>query len=124
MMVSNKLKYDYDLKNDSLFIYSTNEYEYDISQNISWDILVDFNKEGIPVAFEFLNASKTFYIDKKEFCNLKKIFIRSNIREKEIKIHLELVILSESNNPINIGIDRTINNLSNIPNNDYELALI
>ena len=124
MMETNELQYDYDLKNDSLFIYSTNEYEYDISQNISWDILVDFNKEGIPVAFEFLNASKTFDIDKKEFYNLKNIFITSNIREKEIKIHMELVIISESNNQINIGIDRTMNNLSNIPNNDYELALI
>ena len=124
MMETNKLQYDYDLKNDSLFIYSTNEYEYDISQNISWDILDDFNKEGIPVAFEFLNASKTFDIDKKEFYNLKNIFITSNIREKEIKIHMELVIISESNNQINIGIDRTMNNLSNIPNNDYELALI
>ncbi|MBR5502990.1 MAG: DUF2283 domain-containing protein [Methanobrevibacter sp.] len=122
-MKKNILKYDYDEKNDSLFIYSTDKYEYEFSLNSSRDVLVDIDKKGVPVAFEFLNASKTFEIKKQDFSNLNKIFINSSIRENLIKIHIQLVF-TLLDNPINVGIDRIIDNVSNLPNNDYELALI
>ena len=122
-MKKNILKYDYDEKNDSLFIYSTDKYEYEFSLNSSRDVLVDIDKKGVPVAFEFLNASKTFEIKKQDFSNLNKIFINSSIRENLIKIHIQLVF-TLLDNPINVGIDRIIDKVSNLPNNDYELALI
>lgn len=122
-MIKSKVKYDYDKENDSLFIYSEEEYEYDFSLNSSWDILVDIDKRGVPVAFEFLNASKTFEIEKEDFSKLNKIFIYTSIKENLIKFNIQLVI-SVSDDSLNVGIDRIVGSFSNIPNNDYELALI
>ena len=122
-MIKSKVKYDYDKENDSLFIYSVDEYEYDFSLNSSWDILVDIDKRGVPVAFEFLNASKTFEIEKEDFSKLNKIFIYTSIKENLIKFNIQLVI-SVSDDSLNVGIDRIVGSFSNIPNNDYELALI
>ena len=122
-MEKNKIKYDYDEENDSLFIYSVNNYEYDFSLNASWDILIDFDKNGIPVAFEFLSASKTFDLEKKDFSGLNEIVITSKIRGNDIIIHIQLVV-SVLDDFVNVGIDRTILNVSNLPNNDYDLELI
>ena len=123
MMEKNKIKYDYDEENDSLFIYSVDEYEYDFSLNASWDILIDFDTNGLPVAFEFLSASKTFDLEKEDFLRLNKIFINSKIRGNEIKIHISLVI-SLLDDLVNVDIRRIVSNVSNLPNNDYQLALI
>ena len=59
--------YDYDYKNDSLFIYCEEPYEYDVSLELDNNVILDLDTTGKPVAFEFLNASKVFKINKSYF---------------------------------------------------------
>ena len=52
--MNNKVVYDYDRQGDSLFIYCVDDYEYEISLELDNDVILDIDKEGKPVAFEFL----------------------------------------------------------------------
>ena len=70
MMSNNRVEYDYDYNGDSLFIYCVNPYEYDVSLELDNDVVLDLDICGKPVAFEFLNASKVFGLDKSYFKNL------------------------------------------------------
>ena len=82
--------YDYDYKEDSLFIYCVDDYKYEVSLELDNDVVWDLDINGKPVAFEFLNASKIFKMDKSLFKNLAKICIQTNIGEKSIKLKVEL----------------------------------
>ena len=64
--MNNKVVYDYDRQGDSLFIYCVDDYEYEVSLELDNDVILDIDKEGKPVAFEFLNASKIFNLDKRK----------------------------------------------------------
>ncbi len=82
--------YDYDYKEDSLFIYCVDDYQYEVFIELDNDVILDLDINGKPVAFEFLNASKIFKIDKSLFKNLAKICIQTNIAEKSINLKVEL----------------------------------
>ena len=56
--MNNKIVYDYNSQGDSLFIYCVEDYEYEVSLELDNGVILDIDKEGKPVAFEFLNASK------------------------------------------------------------------
>ena len=84
--MSREVVYDYDSKGDSLFIYCVEDYEYEVSFELDNDIILDIDSEGQPVAFEFLNASKIFNLDKGFFKNLAKISIRLIVTEKKIDL--------------------------------------
>ena len=75
--MNNKVVYDYDHQGDSLFIYCVDDYEYEVSLELDNDVILDLDTNGKPVAFEFLNASKVFHLDKSYFKNLVKISIQS-----------------------------------------------
>lgn len=83
-MNKDKVKYDYDDNNDSLFMYCIEPYDYDVSLELDNNIILDLDIDGKPVAFEFLNASKLFKLDKNYFKNLVKICIRLDITDKLI----------------------------------------
>lgn len=55
---------DYDVQNDTLFLYSLNDYDYKNSVRMSEDIILDFDQENVPVAIEILHASKVFGVNK------------------------------------------------------------
>ena len=59
-----ELNVDYDPLGDSLFVWSQKDYQYDYSFVIDEDIVIDMDENGLPVAFEFLNASYWFEITK------------------------------------------------------------
>ena len=87
-----KLAYDYDRQGDSLFIYSVEKYEYEVSLELDNDVILDIDKDGNPVAFEFLNASKLFHLEKSYFKNLIKITVKSTVTDESIKLTAELVV--------------------------------
>lgn len=116
-----KLAYDYDRQGDSLFIYSVEEYEYEVSLELDNDVILDIDKEGNPVAFEFLNASKLFHLEKSYFNNLKKITVKSTITDESIKLTAELVIPIHNKTQI-FDINRITSNLTGIPEIERELV--
>ena len=118
--MNNKVVYDYDRQGDSLFIYCVEDYEYEVSLELDNDVILDIDKEGKPVAFEFLNASKIFNLDKSYFNNLAKITIQSNITEA-INLKVQLFV-SVHNKTQTFGMNRIATNLNGIPAMESELV--
>lgn len=119
--MNNKVVYDYDRQGDSLFIYCVEDYEYEVSLELDNDVILDIDKEGKPVAFEFLNASKIFNLDKSYFNNLAKITIQSNITEEAINLTVQLIV-HVHNKTQTFGMNRIATNLSGIPDMESELV--
>jgi uncharacterized protein YuzE len=116
-----KLAYDYDRQGDSLFIYCVDDYKYEVSLELDNDVILDIDKEGNPVAFEFLNASKLFHLDKSYFNNLFKITVKSTITDESIKLTVELVVPVHNKTQI-FDINRITSNLTGIPAMETELV--
>ena len=93
--MNNKFEYDYDIEGDSLFIYSTDKYEYEVSLELDNNVILDIDCDKNPVAFEFLNASKLFKLDKSYFNKLEKIAIQSNIKNNTIDFKVELEVYNK-----------------------------
>ena len=55
---------DYDYQSDSLLLYITDDYEYKKSVRLEDDIILDFDKNDVPVALELLNASNILNVKK------------------------------------------------------------
>lgn len=119
--MNNQVVYDYDFKEDSLFIYSVDDYEYNVSLELDNDVILDIDIEGKPVAFEFLNASNVFNLDKHYFNNLTKIIIQSNITDETIKLNVQLVVIIHNKNQT-FDINRISTNLSGLPSIESELV--
>ena len=90
--MKNKVEYDYDSQEDSLFIYRVEDYEYEVSLELDNNVILDIDKKGKPVAFEFLNASKIFNLKKGYFNNLTKITIQSTISDEAINLKVQLMV--------------------------------
>ena len=113
-MANNQVKYDYDYKGDSLFVYCVDFYEYDVSLELDNDVILDLDVDGKPVAFEFLNASKVFKLDKAYFKNLLSIGIQSKITVDAINLNVRLTALIHNKNHL-FDVNRITSNLNNIP---------
>ncbi|MCQ2961803.1 MAG: DUF2283 domain-containing protein [archaeon] len=121
--MSREVVYDYDSKGDSLFIYYVEDYEYEVSFELDNDIILDIDSEGQPVAFEFLNASKIFNLDKGFFKNLAKISIRLIVTEKKIDLKVQLIVPVHNKTQI-FGVNRIATNLNGIPAVESELVTV
>ena len=119
--MNNKIVYDYDRQGDSLFIYCVDDYEYDVSLELDNDVILDIDIEGKPVAFEFLNASKVFDLDKSYFNNLVKISIRSIITEEAIKLKVQLIVPVHNKTQV-FDMNRITTNLNGLPALESELV--
>ena len=119
-MGSNQVVYDYDYSGDSLFIYCVDSYEYDVSLELDNDVILDLDVDGKPVAFEFLNASKLFKLNKNYLNDLKKINIQSPITEETITLNVKLTVPVHNKNQI-FDINRVTSNIDNIPVMETEL---
>lgn len=120
-MNKNNVVYDYDYQNDSLFIHCVDSYDYEVSLELDNDVILDLDTNGKPVAFEFLNASKVFHLDKSYFKNLVKISIQSLIDEESIKLNVELIVLVHNRNQV-FNVNCIASNLNNIPSRETELV--
>lgn len=112
--MNNQVVYHYDHQGDSLFIYCIDDYEYEVSLELDNDVILDIDKEGKPVAFEFLNASKIFNLDKIYFNTLSKITIQSIITKESINLKVQLTV-PVHNKTQTFEMDRITTNLNGIP---------
>lgn len=44
------MKQGYDYRGDSLFLYVDEDYDYKRSIRLTYDVILDFNEEDVPVA--------------------------------------------------------------------------
>ena len=120
-MNKNNVVYDYDYQNDSLFIHCVDSYDYEVSLELDNDVILDLDTNGKLVAFEFLNASKVFHLDKSHFKNLVRISIQSLIDEESIKLNVQLIVLVHNRNQV-FNVNCIASNLNNIPSMETELV--
>lgn len=117
----NELGYDYDFKNDSLFIYRVEPYDYDVSQFLDNNSILDLNINGKPVAFEFLNASDIFKLDKEYFSDLTNINILVFITPQTISVKVKLTVVIHGDE-LMFDTNRIITNMDNLPILETELV--
>lgn len=119
--MNNKVLYDYDYNGDSLFIYCADDYEYEVSVELNNDVILDLDVEDKPVAFEFLNASRIFKLEKNLFKNIINICIHSNIMDESISLKVELVVVVLDEQQT-FDLNMVTNNLEGILSIESELA--
>jgi uncharacterized protein YuzE len=82
---------DYDMKNDSLYIYTKGK-KYKGSLDLG-DIIIDFSEDGSPKGIEILDASKKFKIPKYDLKNIVSFKSLIEITKDVIKIEMKIVVL-------------------------------
>lgn len=108
-----RMDYDYDYQNDSLFLYVNEDYEYKKSLRLDEDLILDFDKDNVPVALEILHASKRFRTDRSKLKNPIALKMDIEIGEKSIQIKADfkiiirnkdtsLILNAEGENSINV----------------------
>lgn len=86
--------HDYDLLNDSLFLYKEGE-KYRSSLEFN-GIIIDFNENDNVINLEMLDVSKKFHISKSDILNLKKFDATLEINEEDVKITMKIGILKRN----------------------------
>ncbi|MDZ4171212.1 MAG: DUF2283 domain-containing protein [Methanobacteriaceae archaeon] len=86
------MKMDYDLQNDSLFLYRKDQTIYKESVEIGEDLILDFNEELEPMSFEILNISKLLGVKKFSVKNLMKITGGIGINKDCISVNLGFTV--------------------------------
>ena len=86
----NSLDWSYDLEYDILFIHRIEKYEYEVSIEMTCDVLMDFDTLLNPSAFEFLNASKIFKSNNGDLCDINTIKVHVSINEDLIKLYVDI----------------------------------
>lgn len=112
---------NYDYECDALMLKYDGNYDYDYSLELSNDVIVDFDINGIPCAFEFLNASKLFGFDKSSLMNIKKINVSINVTSKLIELSTLIVVLVH-NKSISNRLRNSLANNVNLP--ELNLAFV
>lgn len=87
-----KMGMDYDLKNDSLFLYKKDKTNYNESIEIGEDFILDFDENSVPISFEMLDVSKILGVKKFSIKNLKKLSGVIGISKDSIKVKLEFIV--------------------------------
>ena len=123
LSMNNKGLYDFDYKNNSLFVYYTNPYEYDVSIELDNNVILDLDIDSKPVAFEFLNASNLFKLDKSYVKNLVGISIQADISEETISLKVQLIAIIHNKTQI-FDVNRVTANLNNIPTVETEFVFV
>jgi uncharacterized protein YuzE len=76
-----RMKQDYDKENDILFLKSQEHYEYKESLELGTNVILDFDKNYVPVALEILDASELLKVDKSSLKNLEHLEMTVEINE-------------------------------------------
>jgi uncharacterized protein YuzE len=112
---------DFDFQSDSIFFYITEDYEYKRSLRLDIDIILDFDKNNIPVAMEILHASKRLKIDK---VNLKDLMgLNMNIEVGKDHIHIKAafnIIIRNKSKPLEFKAEGE--NSINLPSTETNFA--
>jgi len=112
-----KMNHDYDVQNDSLFMYITDDYIYDKSLRLDKDVILDFDENKVPVALEILHASKLFNINRFDLRNPMGLDMEIIIGDDCIRIKADFTILVR-NKPTPLDLDIEGENSINIPSQE------
>jgi len=118
-----ELEHKYDEESDAIFISVKKDYKYDTSIEINNDVILDFDKNGNPVALEILNTSNVLDVSKSSLENIKNIRIEVNIDEKSISLTACFDIYIDSHEEEVKVSPYTTNNIG-LPNVETKLASI
>ena len=105
------LNKNYDRECDALMLYYVEDYDYDYSLELTDDVIIDFDCDGLPRAFEFLNASKLFGFDKSSLMNIKKINITIKVTSKLFELSTLIVVVICNKTVSNSLLESHVNNV-------------
>lgn len=124
-MSENNIKeiiYMYDDSSDILGIKVTQDFQYGETVEMDDGLLLDFDKNNVPVSLEILDASKRFNISKESLKSI--VFLRMDVFVDDLSICLNVVMGVMIGNIENKQkIDSYASNYCNLPNMDVKLAL-
>ncbi len=119
-----KMINEYDTQSDTLYLRVVYPYQYSESIELGDNIILDFDKNNVPVALEILDASKFFHV--KQYV-LRNFGLDMNIQIKKDKINLKSKFIFFIRNkkeevPLNVG---TVNDIE-LPaiQTNYALAAV
>jgi uncharacterized protein YuzE len=118
-----EVEYKYDMEVDALFINIKKDYEYDTSIELDNDVIMDFDKNSVPVALEVLNASRVLKTPKYSLNNINTIKMNVDINEKSIGLKVFLGVTIHNKEQIH-SVDTFTSNDTGIPNIETELATV
>jgi uncharacterized protein YuzE len=117
-----KMINEYDTQSDTLYLRVVYPYQYSESIELGDNIILDFDKNNVPVALEILDASKFFHV--KQYV-LRNFRLDMNIQIKKDKINLNAKFIffihhKKEEVPLNVG---TVNDIE-LPAMQTNYALV
>jgi uncharacterized protein YuzE len=82
----------YDPIADSLYIRIINDYEYLESIDLGENVILDFDKNHVPVALEIIDASKKLNVNPFSLKRIVEVTMQIRIKEETIKLHANLSV--------------------------------
>ncbi len=116
-----EVDYQYDMEVDGLFIYVSQDYQYNTSIELDNDVILDFDKGGIPVALEILNASHVLKVPKYALNGIEEIKMTINVNEKSISLKAGFCVILHNREQTQL-VDTFTSNDIGIPAMETELA--
>ena len=87
----NNCYYEYYTDNDILDIYRVKNYKYKTSLELEEGVILDIDKNNIPVSLEILDASEIFKIkDKNLLSNIHELDMKIEVTKEIIRVDVEL----------------------------------
>jgi uncharacterized protein YuzE len=121
MISNNNAGYSYDALVDVLSVKSNNLIIIEESIELNPNIYLSFDDKGIPVAIEFLDASKLLKVNKLGLNKIMKIDISININNDNIKVLCKFIIPKHGGN-VEKRVNQSISNKEGMQPINIELA--
>ena len=119
---STVLKYMYDYSSDVLGVKVKNDFIYHETVELEDGVLLDFDKNDVPVSLEIMDASKRFNIPKSSLNDLKFFNMTVVVDNKFITIKVVIGVLINNNENKQILESFTVNKYG-IPNITADLTI-
>lgn len=116
-----EVDYQYDMDVDGLFIYVSQDFQYDTSIELDNDVILDFDESGIPVALEILNASRVLKVPKYALNGIEEIKMSIKVNEKSISLKAGFGVILHNREQIQL-VDTFTSNDIGIPALETKLA--
>lgn len=119
---STVLKYMYDYSSDVFGVKVKNDFIYHETVELEDGVLLDFDKNNVPVSLEIMDASKRFNIPKSSLNDLKFFNMTVVVDNKFITINVVIGVLVHNNENKQILESFTVNKYG-IPNITADLTI-
>lgn len=119
---STVLKYMYDYSSDVFGVKVKNDFIYHETVELEDGVLLDFDKNNVPVSLEIMDASKRFNIPKSSLNDLKFFNMTVVVDNKFITINVVICVLIHNNENKQILESFTVNKYG-IPNITADLTI-